>query len=411
MEPLWQSHPWISFSIDLRSLPPPVWMKFGEARSKCEHLKGVPLIPTVSRELHQIFLAKGVHATTAIEGNTLSEQEVLDIVKRRDKTPKSQAYLKKEVENVIAAANKVLDSVERAGASHITVKDVKAYNKLVLNGLAVEDYTIPGEISKVQVGVHGYRGLAVQHCEEALQRLCDWLNTGFQSDKENAAVYGLIKAIVAHIYLVWIHPFGDGNGRTARLLEVRFLLEAGVPSPAGHLLSNHYNKTRSEYYRQLSTASKNGGNLCGFIEYAITGFIDQIRDQLQMVKLQQWHVTWINYIHEQFLEVSSPSKKRQRDLAISLTENGGLVSKKQMRRITIKMAEAYASTSDKTISRDLNDLIRMGLVEKIGDEYRARKEIVLQFLPRGRQGDREAQLEEASLLRETSERQQLSLAF
>jgi Fic family protein len=45
-------------------------------------------------------------------------------------------------------------------------------------------------------------------------------------------VIGVIKSIIAHLYLAWIHPFGDGNGRTARLLEVRFLMEAGVPSAA-----------------------------------------------------------------------------------------------------------------------------------------------------------------------------------
>jgi hypothetical protein len=54
----------------------------------------------------------------------------------------------------------------------------------------------------------------------------------------------LIAAVVAHVYFEWIHPFGDGNGRTGRLIELKLLLEAGVPQPAAHLLSNHYNATR-----------------------------------------------------------------------------------------------------------------------------------------------------------------------
>jgi Fic/DOC family len=41
----------------------------------------------------------------------------------------------------------------------------------------------------------------------------------------------LVKAILAHLYIAWIHPFGDGNGRAARLMELRILLEAGVPMP------------------------------------------------------------------------------------------------------------------------------------------------------------------------------------
>jgi Fic family protein len=86
-------------------------------------------------------------------------------------------------------------------------------------------------------------------------------------------VYAILKAVVAHLYLAWIHPFGDGNGRTARLVEFQILLSSGVPSPAAHLLSNHYNQTRSEYYRQLDRASKSGGELAPFIEYGARGFV------------------------------------------------------------------------------------------------------------------------------------------
>lgn len=57
-------------------------------------------------------------------------------------------------------------------------------------------------------------------------------------------MYAIFKAVVAHLYLAWIHPVGDGNGRTARLVEFQILLSSGVPSPAAHLLSNHYNQTR-----------------------------------------------------------------------------------------------------------------------------------------------------------------------
>ncbi len=80
---------------------------------------------------------------------------------------------------------------------------------------------------------------------------------------------------MAHLYIAWIHPFGDGNGRTARFLEVKILLRAGIPTVAAHLLSNHYNATRSAYYRQLQRASASGGYVAPFIQYALQGFIDE----------------------------------------------------------------------------------------------------------------------------------------
>ena len=74
--------------------------------------------------------------------------------------------------------------------------------------------------------------------------MCDWLNSNEWErvfGRNNVILTGIIKAIVAHLYIAWIHPFGDGNGRTARLLELQILLNSNIPTPAAHLLSNHYN--------------------------------------------------------------------------------------------------------------------------------------------------------------------------
>jgi hypothetical protein len=82
---------------------------------------------------------------------------------------------------------------------------------------------------------------------------------------------------------------------------------AMVPVPAAHLLSNHYNLTRDQYYRELDKASKSGGDTLGFLSYAITGFVDGIREAISMVREQQIHVAWVNYVHEQLLPVSVES--------------------------------------------------------------------------------------------------------
>ncbi len=394
MHEIEQTHPWITFSLRLNDAPARLWLLLGEARSKCEHLAGTPLMPEVARELHEIYLAKGVHATTAIEGNTLKEQEVLGIIRKTANTPPSQDYLRREIQNIVDAANGIIDTAERKGRLAITINDIKKYNSLVLRGLEVEEHVIPGEISRAQVGVPGYRGAPIHLCDELLRLLVDWLNSrDFEtSNKDFTVVYGLIKAIVAHVYLVWIHPFGDGNGRTARLMELRFLLESGVPSAAGHLLSNHYNQTRSEYYKQLDRASKNGGDLTAFIEYAVQGFVDEIREQITAVKMQQWDVSWTNYVHEIFADAQTATQKRQRNLALALSEVSGPISRRDIRRITAEIAEEYAGKGEKTITRDLNALEAHDLIARDENGYRAKKEIILQFLPRACQGDKEAQL-------------------
>ena len=75
------SHPWISFGLDLKNAPFTLWLLLGAAESKCKHLAGIPLRPEKQEELNRVSLEKGVHATTAIEGNTLSEDDVVKISK------------------------------------------------------------------------------------------------------------------------------------------------------------------------------------------------------------------------------------------------------------------------------------------------------------------------------------------
>ena len=101
-----RTHPWISFRIDLRKAAPTLWLLLGEAASKCEHIAGVPLRPSVAQSLHQLYLAKGALATTAIEGNTLTETEVLAHLQGKLRLPPSKEYLGQEVDNCVSFANR-----------------------------------------------------------------------------------------------------------------------------------------------------------------------------------------------------------------------------------------------------------------------------------------------------------------
>lgn len=204
---------------------------------------------------------------------------------------------------------------------------------------------------------------------------------GFKATQSDEIVVGLIKSIVAHVYLAWIHPFGDGNGRTARLLEFKFLLEAGVPSAAAHLLSNHYNLTRSEYYRQLDRTSKSNGDLLPFIEYAVVGFVDQIREQIEKVQAQQFAVAWINYVHEKFGSQKSPSDRRQRDVVLAMATREGFIKASDIKQLDAQIAAQYANKTPKTVSRDLNRLKKLRLVEVTAEGYRANTRIMRAFLP------------------------------
>lgn len=378
-----RTHPWIKFRIDLAEVGPEFWLCLGEAASKCDHLSNVPLQPGTAQRLHQLYLAKGVAATTAIEGNTLSESDVLKAVEGKLQVPPSKEYQKQEVANIIAACNRIGKQIAQDALPPLSADLVRSYNQQVLENLPPGEDVVPGKfrLHSVLVGTV-YRGAPAEDCEYLVDRLCAWLNgPDFESKPELTLVYAIIKAVLAHIYLAWIHPFGDGNGRTARLIEFHLLLSAGMPSPAAHLLSNHYNETRAEYYRQLDLASKSGGDLMPFLRYAVRGLVDGLRAQLEFVWDQQWRITWENYVHELFHQKPTLSDIRQRHLILDLGNRADWVRIIDIPELTPRLAKAYAGKTAKTVQRDIGVLAGLGLIDREWKRVRAKREIIFAFLP------------------------------
>jgi Fic family protein len=377
-----RTHKWLNFTLEMRSAPTQLWISLGEAQSKCEHIAGIPLQPDTRKALHRVYLAKGVMATTAIEGNTLSEEEVLQLLDNKElKLPPSREYQKREVSNILTAFNDMLKPIEKGEVLPLSPALICKYNRQILNDLDVGEGVVPGEIRKDGRVVGRYRCPPAEDCSYLLTRFCDWMNSpDFHPEENREIVCGIVKAIVAHVYFVWVHPFGDGNGRTARLLELKFLMEAGVPSDAAHLLSNHYNQTRPQYYNFLDLASKQNNGLMPFIEYAVTGFVDQLREQINIIRQQQVDVTWINHVHAQFQNDKSPSGRRRRSLVLALSAVR-TTRKSEISRLTPDLAAAYVAKTTKTVSRDINALMHMGLIKRVRGGYIAAKEEILAFLP------------------------------
>lgn len=389
-----QTHPWIKFAIDLSEAPSRVWLLLGEAQSKCAHISNVPLLPATAQSLHLLYLAKGALATTAIEGNTLTEEEVARHLEGKLQLPPSKQYLVQEIDNIISACNQITSVLGASGLAPLTRAQIESFNRQVFVGLEVEPEVVPGKIREHSVTVARYLGAPAEDCRYLLDRLCEWLD-GRDFDvppeqSDNDVVYALVRAILAHLYLAWIHPFADGNGRTARLLEFQILVASGVPSPAAHLLSNHYNQTRSEYYRQLEASSRSGGDVLPFLEYAVRGFVDGLRAQLEVVRQQQWDMTWRDYVHDRFRNIATESKDRQRHLVLDLSNRAEPVPASEISRVSPRVAAEYARKTPKTLSRDLNTLVEMGLLERSPAGYRARRETILAFLPLKRRAEKAA---------------------
>jgi Fic family protein len=379
------THPHITFKLDLsRGATASLWILLGESKSKSQHVASTLLAPRRSHELMVVYLTKGALATTAIEGNTLSEEEARRVVENVSTLPPSKQYLAREMQNVIAAYNKLKDELTDDPSIDVSLERLNGYNAQILAGLDVDGHVVPGEIRRDQVVVGNvYKAPRARDCEHLMRRLCDWLNgPDFEAPEgrpEYRAPLAIVKAIVAHLYLAWIHPYGDGNGRTARLLELQILLSAGFPPPATQLLSNHYNATRSEYYRQLKRASDTGDAI-PFLTYAARGFVDELTQQLDIVWRWQFDDRWEQHVYQTFGELRTETSRRRLKLTLALSDlHPKPAARAELSMLTPELARAYARKTPKTLTRDINAIRELGLIERVVGGYRARKDIIHGF--------------------------------
>ncbi len=377
-----RTHPWIRFRLDPHEAPGRVWFLLGQAVARAELLGGALIPSRESEALHRTFLVKGARATAAIEGNTLTEAEVGARLAGKRDLPRSRAYLGVEVDNVLRACNGVTEELLAGGHLPLHRTRIEAWNETILRGLEdhVAEEAVLGVIRSHSVVVGRYRGAPAEDCVHLLDRLALWLEQGLHApatpDRDDRMATGILRGILAHLWLAWIHPFGDGNGRVARLAELFFLLRAGLPTPACHLPSNHYYRTRDEYYRQLDRSSRargGRGDPWGFVVYALDGLVDGLKEQASLVERGQRRLAWPGFVRERIGGRPNVVRERRNNLALVLGAAESPLSRVALQNHP-RLARSYARRTGKTLTRDLNWLVARGVAKRTPHGFRARME-------------------------------------
>jgi Fic family protein len=345
---------------------------------------GTPIRPDYRQQLLLVSLARGAQATTAIEGNTLSASDV-DSIQKGKSLPESKEYLEKEVRNILKAFNSILEELIRDKREELISPDmIKRFHRMVGEGLGGAFDAEPGAFRRRNAVVGSYRPPSFEEVPALVDRLCSWLDREFHFRSGQSFEDAMVEAIVAHIYIEWIHPFGDGNGRSGRLLEFYILMRSGAPNIASHLLSNHYNVTREEYYRKIEEATASN-DLSSFIAYAALGLRDGLKGIFEQIQESLFRIAWENYIHDRVNALRgmgkySSSIHRLRLLALAMPIDAEANSS-EILKLTPEVAKEYATKSKPTLGRDLAVLLELGLVAKTDSGYKANVDILRTLAP------------------------------
>lgn len=346
-------------------------VRVGQCVSLIKAINNTPITPQYYAQLMEVALTKGAQATTAIEGNTLTEEDI-NRLRAGQKLPTSFEYQAKEVQNILEAFDTILhETIFEHKEQLITKELLLRFHKMVGKELGEHFAAIPGRFRESDAIVGTYRCPDYRDVPELVETYCRFLRDIFRYEDGKQRFSELfIEAIVAHVYLEWIHPFGDGNGRTGRLLEFYILSRGGNPDITLHILSNYYNLTRPEYYRQLEKAFQTR-DLTEFIAYALLGFRDGLQLILEKIQSSQLAITWQKYVYDKFDTIESGQKdvvKRKRTFALEMPVDRKF-TKEEIPGLNIPLARLYSNISLKTLERDIEELKELEILIQENNLY------------------------------------------
>ncbi len=338
----------------------------GECKGLIQAISDTPILPQYHQQLMLVSMRKGAQATTAIEGNTLSLVEIEKIGSVGHAPKPSKEYQEKEVSNILSAFSFIMgELVFKNNIEYISESLLLQLHELVGRDVGESFQADPGTFRRRNVYVGDYRAPNFSEVPKYVHDLCEWLKSEFHFGAAQSITEAIVQAIVAHMYIAWIHPFLDGNGRTARLLEFYILMRAGMPNIASHILSNHYNDTRAMYYAKIGQATRSN-DLSEFLRYAVEGLLDGLREVLDTVQVSALQIAWRSYIFEQFNSLRSRHTaqlsslhRRRRELVLNWQPGRACSGFQDASQEVLLL---YRQVSERTFIRDLEALEDMNLL-------------------------------------------------
>lgn len=287
---------WIAYDA-LRIFQPLV-----DAKSVVEALKTTPFQRDWVHDLQRLQLKMEVSGTSRIEGAEFSEQELDDAL-----STDASALFTRSQRQAKAAADTYRWIAEIPDDRAVNVDLVREIHRRMVTGCD-DDQCKPGGIRtrdhNVTFGIPKHRGCeGGEPCAQALESLVHALNHEFRDHDP------LLQAMGLHYHFAAIHPFGDGNGRTARALEALLLQRSGLRDTAFVAMSNYYYEEKQSYLTVMTEVCEQSHDLTAFFRFGLVGVASQCRRLLGSVKNNIQKAVFRNTMYDLFGKLLSPKKR------------------------------------------------------------------------------------------------------
>ena len=339
------------------------------------------LAPEWRDQLDRLNRVRAVHGTTALEGNPLSEAEVsyqIGLFEQAEGASPPGSLTKEQLQIRNAAEAQAWIKVRFGpGSPPVKLEDILTAHRLVTRR-SDETNNIPGRLRNfsVQVGTPDLGGVHRGAPHETLPNLVQGF-VEFVNSARLKSEHPVVQALLAHFFLVTIHPFGDGNGRVSRLLEAGILFQSDYNVHGFYGLSNFFYRNAEDY--KVSLQRSRGArpfDVTPFVSFGVQGFVDELAGINNFVK------TKVNRVLYRQMLLSNHNRRtgvrrrmlnlREYQLLLYLldeTEPSDPFSESPSRRVAFSsllessyVKAAYRDVTQRTFVRELTRLAQLGFI-------------------------------------------------
>ncbi len=320
-----------------------------------EVIKHSPLLPLWEKQFKEDAVVRSVYHGTHIEGNRLHKDDAKNVLLGKDVIGRPR-----DIQEVINYRRviELIDEEARRKIDKITEILIKKLHRTIADKILSPDQAGEYRLKQVvirnsQTGEVTFRPPPPMEIPFLMREFVYWIN---REDKEQ--IHPVLKAGIAHHELVRIHPFIDGNGRIARALATLILFLGGYDIRRFFSLEEYYDKDAASYYANLQKASS--GDLSAWLEYFTYG----AAVEFEKIKEKILKLSKDVKLKEKFGGQQIYLTERQIKIVEYVQEVGYLQNK--------AFLSLFNDISEDTVLRDLQDLIKKGLIKKVGSTKSAR---------------------------------------
>lgn len=330
-----------------------------------EVIMNAPLVPAWEAKFRKDALERIVHHGTHLEGNMLSEEEVKDVLDGKEVIARDRDV--QEVinyRNVIKFITNIATQIGPGKPYILTLETLLEIHRLTTERLMGPDDS--GKFRTRQVVVRNTRTGQVSYTPPPaaevpflVEDLISWVNS-----EEGKLVHPVLKAGIIHYELARIHPFIDGNGRSARALATLVMFLDGYDIRKFFSLEEYFDENPMDYYVTLQSVSNqlvvdsSERDLTPWLDYFVKG----VAVEFNRIKERVRKISADSLVKD---KIGGQLELNERQMVImEYLHRHGQLQNKDFRKI-------FPDFSDDTVLRELKFLKDKGLVKKSGGTKKA----------------------------------------